>query len=569
VIARPDRFAIASALRETGLLLGLEKANRFRARSFARAADVLEHLSEDLDSLVAENRLTELRGIGPGLAAVIAELHADGRSRLLDRLRAEMPAASVELSRIPGLTARRLGVLKSALGIESLADLQAAAREGRIRNVKGFGERTEQKLLQAIERYQDGASTMLVAHALEAAERFLRWLRALEGCVAAEVTGSVRRFAEIVSNVDLVAAFDTPRDACARIARYPPAVRVEVETPRYCALRLADGLRARVTIASAGRFVKAWHETTGSPAHLSRLAKLGAARPDGEAPRPATETEVYARLGLPWIPPELREDAGEIEAALAGDAFEDLVSERDVRGIVHCHTEYSDGKASVEAMARAAEAMGMSYITITDHSPAASYAGGLRPEALRRQWDEIDRVQQKVGIRLLRGTESDILQDGSLDYPDAILRDLDVVIASIHVRHKMDAAEMTRRVIAAMRHPVFKIWGHPLGRLLKRREPFACDVEAILDAVAASRAAIEINGDPNRLDLEPRWVRLARSRGIPFVISTDAHATSQLRYLRYGVALARRGGVRRREVLNALDADAFARAVRPADARRA
>jgi DNA polymerase (family 10) len=230
---------------------------------------------------------------------------------------------------------------------------------------------------------------------------------------------------------------------------------------------------------------------------------------------------------------------------------------------VHCHTTYSDGRHTLAEMARAADALGMRYMTVTDHSPTAAYAGGLTIDRLREQWDEIDRVQETVSVRLLRGTESDILADGGLDYPDAVLEKLDVIVASIHNRYRMDATAMTERLVRAMRLPLFKIWGHALGRLILRREPIACDVEAVLDAVAASRAAIEISGDPYRLDLPPAWIPAARQRGIRFVISTDAHAVSDLENVAFGVAMARRGGVRRGEVLNAQPLADFQAAVRP------
>ena len=275
------------------------------------------------------------------------------------------------------------------------------------------------------------------------------------------------------------------------------------------------------------------------------------------------EGAVYASLGLPFIPPELREDAGELEAADAGDRFEDLITERDIQGMVHCHTTCSDGRNTVEEMARAAAAMGMSYITITDHSPAASYAGGVTIERLPLQWREIADAQAQVPIKLLRGTESDILREGDLDYPDGVLESLDVIIASIHDRHRMDPAAMTARLVRAMELPVFKIWGHALGRLLLRREPIDCDVERILDAVARSPAAIEINGSPHRMDLPAEWIRAARRRNIKFVISTDAHSTAELANLSFGVALARRGGLRRSDVLNALPVEEFMAAVRP------
>jgi DNA polymerase (family 10) len=320
----------------------------------------------------------------------------------------------------------------------------------------------------------------------------------------------------------------------------------------------------------------ALHHFTGSKAHHTKLrgiardlgytvSEWGLQRlDDGKKVPIASEAELYAKLGMQEVPPEQREDEGEIEAAREGTLAKDLIELADLRGMVHCHTIHSDGKATIEEMARGAEAMGLSYLTITDHSPTASYAHGVQADRLKAQWDEIDRVQARVRIRLLKGTESDILSDGALDYPDAVLERFDVIIASVHSRLGMDEDTMTRRLVSAMKLPVFKIWGHALGRLLLEREPFACRVEEVLDAAAASRAAVEINGDPHRLDLEPRWVRAARRRGLKFVISADAHSVAALGNLRFGVHTARRGWVRKGEVLNALDLDGFRKAVRPA-----
>ncbi|MEA2752589.1 MAG: polymerase, partial [Myxococcales bacterium] len=284
------------------------------------------------------------------------------------------------------------------------------------------------------------------------------------------------------------------------------------------------------------------------------------------------EVQLYEKLGLAWVPPEMREDIGEIELATKlaakGDAF-DLVVQDDVRGFVHCHSTWSDGRHSIEQMALAAEERGASFITITDHSSAAHYAGGLDVERLKRQWDEIDEVQEKVKIKILRGTEADILADGAIDWPDAILERLDVVIASIHARFRQDEAKMTERVLRAMRHPVFKIWGHPMGRLVSSRPPIPLRIEEVLDALAESRGAIEISGDPHRLDMEPKLARLAKERGIPFVLSVDAHAMRELDNVRYAVGLARRTGVQRDEVLNTRSAAAFAKAVKPAAGKRA
>jgi DNA polymerase (family 10) len=319
---------------------------------------------------------------------------------------------------------------------------------------------------------------------------------------------------------------------------------------------------------------------TGSPDHLQRLHEIARASgvplafgagtsSNGNSAKPpkkvafSSEPALYDRLGMQFVPPELREDHGEIEAALAGTLPEDLIAVGDIRGMLHCHTNYSDGKHTVEEMARGAERLGMSYLTITDHSPTAFYAGGLKVDRLRRQWDEIAQVQETVKVKLLRGTESDILADGSLDYPDRILEQFDVIIASIHSRYRMDEDQMTDRVIRAMRQPCFKVWGHALGRLIQHRPPFNARVEEILDVIAESKVAIEINGDPYRLDMEPRWIREARKRDIKFVISTDAHSINGMKNLKFGVGIARRGWVRRGEVLNTLTTGDFIAAVKP------
>ena len=308
---------------------------------------------------------------------------------------------------------------------------------------------------------------------------------------------------------------------------------------------------------------------TGSKGHLAELAQ----RADEMGVRldrltGSDEESIYGALGLPLVPPELREGLGEVDLAARGESWDDLVSAEDVRGFTHCHSTWSDGRHTIEQMARAAAMRGASFITITDHSAAAHYARGLDVERLERQWDEIDEVQERVKIKILKGTEADILADGAIDWPDRILERFDVVIASIHARFRQDEEKMTARVLRAMRWPVFKIWGHPLGRLVRSRPPIPCRVEEVLDALAESQGAIEINGDPHRLDLEPKWIRAARDRGIPFVLSVDAHSMPELDNVRYAALLARRAGVRKSEVLNTRSVAGFRKAVRPSAGKR-
>jgi DNA polymerase (family X) len=572
---RLDRLAIAQALREMSSLLGLAGGEPFKARAYERGARVLERADVDLGRLIAEGRLTALQGIGPGLARIIAELHLTGRSPALENLRQRFPPGASELGRVPGLGIKQIAALHAQLGIETMAELEAACEAGQVRTVKGFGEARERRLLRAMQKLRAPARTkVLLPAALDVAEQVRQYLRRAPGVHAVEVAGDLRRWTETVDDLVVVLGSTQPRAALEHVLALPLVAAVSGQDQAGCRLVLTSGLPLEVKVVAPSLFATELFHATGAVAHVERvqgrahdrglrLEASGLSRARGGRRVPIdSEAEIYRQLGLQYVPPELRQDEGEIEAAQAG-SLPHLIEPDEIRGFVHCHTDYSDGRHTVEQMARAAESLGLQYLTITDHSPEASYAGGLSIDRLKAQWDEIARVQETATVRLLRGTESDILADGSLDYPDAILEQLDIVIASIHRRHRMDAEQMTRRIARAMEHPCFKIWGHALGRLIESRPPVDCHMEEILEVIARSRAAIEINGDPHRLDMEPRWVRAARRRGIRFVISTDAHAVSELDNLRYGVAMARRGGVPAGEVLNTLDADAFTRAVSP------
>jgi DNA polymerase (family 10) len=592
-----DKFGVARALREIGALLELEGENPFKVRAYENGARALEGLAGDLGALVAAGRLTDVSGIGEALARKIADLHQTGTTALLDRLRGSHPPGVLALLHVPELGPKKIAALHAALGIADVAALEAACLAGRVRGVKGFGEKTEAKILEGIARMRARAADhrVLLADALEAGDALLAHLRQSPAALDVALAGSARRGRETVGDLDLVAASREPAALAAHLVAYPLVAEVIARGDTKTSVRLASGLQVDLRIVPPDHLPTLLHHLTGSKAHHVRLRGIareqgytlsewglqrlppGARGPTPEAPEagaapvpdPALEVPIeseaalYAALGLQYVPPELREDTGEIEAARDRALPDDLVTLEDVRGFVHCHTVWSDGRATIEEMARAAEAAGREYLTITDHSSAAGYAGGLDRDRLLRQWEEIDRVQERVKIRLLKGTEADILEDGSIDQPDDLLARLDVVVASVHSRMKMDEDQMTRRLVRAMSQPVFKIWGHGLGRLLGEREPYACRVEEVLDALAHSRGAIEVNGDPKRLDLEPRWIRAARARGIPVVLSVDAHSTAALGYLRFAVLTARRGWARRGEVLNVLPPDAFARAVRP------
>jgi DNA polymerase (family X) len=572
-----DKFAIAAALQETGTLLEIKGGNDyFKARAYKAGARSIAELATDIGELVRQRRLTEIKGVGNALAAQIAELYNTGKSSFLEKLRQELPSGIIELSQVPGLNLKKIEKLHEALGISSVADLRAACEAGTIRELKGFGAKTEQRILESIDKFENRSERILSLHARRLAERIIEYMQPVRGLTQIEAAGSLRRWKETVGTVRLVAAGSKPAALIEHFRRYPPIIKIDSAEKNVCTARLPEGIKVELTAVRAAEYATALFQATGSLAHLERVAAIANGRTTGDngrgssptvregSPLLKSEPDIYQHLGMQYVPPELREDTGEIEAALKKKLPTDLITIEDIQGMVHCHTTYSDGRNTVEEMALAAEALGMKYLTITDHSPTASYAGGLTVDRLKRQWEEIDETQAKVKIKLLKGTESDITQKGLLDYPDRILEKFDVIVASIHARYKMDEEQMTRRIVSAMQVPVFKIWGHALGRLIQRRPPFACRVEEILDVIAESRAAVEINGDPHRLDMEPRWLREARKRKIKFVISTDAHSTRDMLNLKFGVGIARRGWVRRGEVLNTLSVGGFQKAVRPA-----
>ena len=546
---------VASALREVAALLEFSKAPQFKVKAYRRAVEVVNTVG-DLAPLVEQGKLGDLPGIGPSLSRQIQELWNTGSSPFLVRLRSEQPEGASEMVQVDGMTPRRLRLLVDALSVRSVDELLAACTAGRVRGLPGFGVRTEARLLEACERWlgrgEETPDPTLLSRALERAAGLEQAL--LEVVPRVQLVGSLRRGEETVRELEWVVQGDAQLGV-RHLSKLRQVLRAE---PRAGVAYLSEALTLRLHPATSADWGNRLVLATGSAAHVASLRELGLAL-DVEY---ASEPELYASLGLSYVPPELRQGNGELGQAARG-GFDDLLDSSDIQGMVHCHTTYSDGKNSIEEMALAAQALGMKYLTVTDHSPSAHYANGVSLERLKRQWDEIAAVQERVQIRVLRGTESDILADGRLDYPDAVLEQFDVVIASIHARHRMDCSAMTARLIRALSWPIFKIWGHGLGRILNHRPEIDCDVPAVLDALAGSRGAIELNADPHRLDLPPAWIPAARERQIPFVISVDAHSTRALGVLQYGTTMARRGGLRRDEVLNTQPAARFAELVRP------
>jgi DNA polymerase (family X) len=571
-----DKAAVAQLLRDMSLLLQLSGETGFRVRAYDIAADRIANLPQDLGPLVAEGRLQELQGIGPGLADKLTELVNTGRMSAFEELKARFPPGLLELMKLPDVGPKKVAVLWKELQVGSVEDLEQACRDGRVKALKGFGAKSEAKLLDGIAVYRRAkGERKLLGDALPIAEGLLELIRQAPGVVRASLGGSVRRRAETVSDVDLIASAKEAGPVLDTLANAPGVATVIGKGDSKCSVRMVQGdLQVDLRVLPDEDFATALHHFTGSKAHHIRLRGLGQARglkisewgvhrEDGTKVPVPDEATLYRLLDMQEVPPELREDSGEVEAALAGKLPADLVTLADVRGAVHAHSTWSDGRNTLEEMARAAQALGLEYLTITEHSEAAIHAGGLKVEALKRQWEEIDRVNAAVpGMRLLKGIEVDILESGALDYADSVLEQLEVVIASIHVRHSMDEDQMTRRVLAALDNPHLHILGHPTGRLIQSREPYALRMDEVLERAAERGVAVEINGKPARLDIKAEYVRKAVQRGVKLVVSCDAHRQDDLKNLAYAVATARRGWARKQDILNTRSAESFLAALR-------
>jgi DNA polymerase (family 10) len=501
-----------------------------------------------------------------------------GESRYLERLREGTPEGLLEMLRIPGLGLSKIRRIHEGLGIETVQALEEACRDGRVASLPKFGPKTAEKILRGISFLRTAGSRELNPPATAEGERLLALVRAHPAVDEAALAGSIRRHLETIGDVDLVAACERPAEVAASVARGPGVRAVVGAGSATVGITYVDGRRLDLHCVTPPCFAPALWRATGNDAHvaqvLERLAARGLAmRGDelldarGAAVPVPDEAALYAAAGLAWVPPELREGRGEVEAAADG-ALPPLLTEGDIAGVLHCHSDYSDGSVSIEAMARAAMARGWRYLGISDHSESAFYAGGVKADAILRQHEEIDALNEVLdaeGFRVLKGIEADILQDGRVDYDERILARFDYVIGSVHSRFNMDGAAMTKRVLTALDSPFLTILGHPTGRLLLTREPYDLDVRAVLEKAAARRVAVELNADPHRLDLDWRMLREARDLGVTIEIGPDAHSPAGLDYMRTGVGIARKGWLRAADVLNTRSAEdviAFARARR-------
>lgn len=558
---------VASALDEIGTLLELKGENAFRTNTYHNAARTIQQLDGDLKQIVDENRLGEVRGIGESLQQKITALVRDGKLPYLDELRASVPAGLVEMLRIPGLGPKKVKGVFDLLQIDTVEKLRLACEAGEVAKLKGFGAKTQAKILEGISFLGTVGNRVRIDLALPLGEALVEQLKKLPGVIRAELCGSLRRRRETAKDIDILLSSADAQPVMDAFVKLPEVIQVVAHGPTKSSIVAAmwvDGekvtLNADLRVVTDKAFPFAQHYFTGSKEHNIRMRQRAIDRGlslneyalagEGTSVECKSEEDIFKALDMDWVPPELREDRGEIEAG-EGRALPHLLEESDIRGVFHNHTTYSDGTATLEQMALAAKALGWEYFGVADHSRSLTIARGLPPSIVRKQWAEIDAVNKKLkGVKILKGTEVDILEDGSLDYDDELLAGFDYVVASVHSLFAMPEPEMTARVCKALSHPAVTMLGHATGRLLLKRDGYKINLDAVLRTAAEHGKMIEINAQPSRLDLDWVHVKRAKALGIPIVINPDAHSPGELALVKFGVHVARRGWLTKDDVFN-------------------
>jgi len=598
-----DNRNIAEIFQEFADILEIQGANRFRFLAYQKAARTILDLPRDLKDICSEDpkKLQEIPGIGKDLASKIVELLKTGKCKAHEELLKTFDRGLLEILRVRGIGPKKVMLFYSELRIDSIAKLKNAAQNGLLRDLPGMGEKSETDILKALGEYDRNRERMLLSDALLEAEKIVEYMKSGPGVTRVQYAGSLRRMKETIGDIDILAASKNPQKEAAKIMdyflKYLEVKSVIAHGETKSAVLLKSGIQADFRVLDEKIYGAALHYFTGSKAHnvmiRDRAKKMGLKiseygvfklKKPGVKARLAgagagaeeiliggkTEEEVFKSVGLPFIEPEMREDRGEIEAAIK-HKLPIPVEYSDLRGDLHVHSRWSDGAREIEEIARAYREAGFEYVAITDHSPALTVTHGLTPERFKMQWDEIDEINADLEreakndgeihdgrsgkirpFRILKGVECDILADGKMDLPDSVLKKFDIVIASVHSRFNMSENEMTERVIKAFQNPFVKIFGHPSGRLLNQREPYHIDMEKVIDAAVEHGIALEIDGQPDRLDLQDYYCKMAKDRGAKFTIDSDGHNTSQMAYLRYSVAVARRGWLEKKDVLNTL-----------------
>ncbi len=555
---------VAAFLNEIADLLELKGESRYRIGAYRTAAGRIENSPEDVEEVWQAGHLEDIPGVGESIATKIAEFLQSGRSGYLESLRREFPPGVRELLQVPGLGPSRAQLIYRELGIETAEDLAEAARQHRLRVLPGIREKTEEKILREVERVQQRTRRMLLGVALPAAEKVVRLLEGHPRVRRIQYGGSLRRMKETIGDIDLLASSERPAEVTEAFTHLPLVREVLGVGPTKASILTADNLQIDLRVVEPEAWGAALLYFTGNKEHNIALREIALRRGyklseyglfderTGRRLAGEEEADVYRALGLEWIPPELRENRGELEAAATG-RLPHLVMQEEIRGDLQMHTLWSDGVATLEQMAEACRKLGYQYAAVTDHSQGLGVARGLSPERLRQRKQEMDALNARLApFRLLNGAEVDIRTDGSLDYPDEILAGLDFVVVSIHSGFDQSRERITDRILRAIRNPHADLLGHPTGRLIGRRPGYEVDLEQVLRGAAAAGVAVEINGSPDRLDLDDVWSRRARELGVALCINTDAHAPGNLEFMRYGVAVARRGWLERKDVLNTL-----------------
>ncbi len=558
---------VAKILYEVADLLELEGVE-FKPRAYRRAAQAVESCPIPIEDLVAQGRLHELPGVGESIAQKIEEIVRTGKLTLHEELKAKLPVDLYALTQVEGVGPKTAKLLYETLGVRTLEDLERVAKEGRIKEVKGLGPKIEEKILRGLQEARGAEKRELLGYALPLARHICKKLLETGLFQRVEPAGSLRRGKETVGDLDLLAISHRPEEAAQAFARLPEVEEILAQGPKKVSVRLSGGLQADLRIVPEESFGAALQYFTGSKAHNIRLRERAAARgwklneyglfaEDGTVIAGKTEEEIYRALGLSFIPPELREDQGEIQAAEAG-ALPKLVEFQEILADLHVHTDWSDGKMTLLEVVEEAQARGLRYVAITDHLRFAQAIPGLSPDDLRRQIAEIHRINESLrDFRLLCGVEANIGKDGSVDVPRDLLPELDLVIASVHTHFRLSKKEMTERLVRAVEDEAVDVLGHPTGRLIGERPAYEADWDEVFRRAAKAGTLLEVNANPQRLDLPSDLIRRALDFGVRFILGTDAHAPDHLDFLEYGVLTLRRGWAQTKDVLNTLPVEAF------------
>jgi len=562
-----DKKDIAAILNEIGMMLEIKGESFFKSKAYYEAAKAIELIEDDIDVLIREDRLKELKGFGKALSQKIGELVITGRLEYYEELKKSVPSGLLDMLKIPGLGPNKVRTLYENLGITTIGELEYACNENRLVKLKGFGEKTQQKILEGIKNLKKYERQYHYPYAKSMVEEIIKALKESNTVIRCSEAGSLRRRKETVKDIDIVASSNNTEAVMDLFVSHPLVMQVNSKGDTKSSVLLKGGIAADLRVVDDKQFPYALHHFTGSKEHnvaLRHIAKqeglkineYGIFRGE-ELIRCETEEDIFKIFGMTYIPPELRENNGELEAAKKGQLPE-LIESKDIKGVLHVHTLYGDGINTIEELVEACIERGYSYLGITDHSKSAYYAGGLSEEDIKVQHEEIDSLNEKyknIGFRILKGIELDILPDGSVDYDDRVLSWFDFTIASVHSALNMDEDRMTERVIKAMKNKYVTILGHPTGRLLLSREPIKINLNEIIKTAAEEKIIIEINANPHRLDLDWRYCKAAKEAGCSFIIAPDAHSINGIDDIQYGVNIARKGWLKKKDIVNTANAD--------------